>query len=119
MYLKIVSLVLIISGAVAYFYYTQNKMQQLIEQSAYQRQQNEQYKQSIEELQAAMNRQRILSEQYSEESRTAKRLADEALRVFDNHNLEFLSYAKPKLIERRVNDSTSMLFREIEDEINN
>jgi hypothetical protein len=118
MYLRIIIFVLLVSGAVGYFYYSQNKMQQLAERASRIEQQNEQYKLAISELQSAMARQRLLSEQYSEEARRAQALANEAMAVFDRHNLEFLSYAKPNLIEKRINDATDRLFREIENEIN-
>jgi formyltetrahydrofolate synthetase len=119
MYLKLTILLLFLSGAVGYFYYSQSKIEQLTALNAQVLQKNEQYKIAVDELERTMRLQKQLSEQYNEESRKSKQLANEALAVINEHNLELLSYVKPKLIERRVNRSTEQLFREIENEINN
>jgi Tfp pilus assembly protein PilO len=119
MYLKIILLALLLSGIAGYFYYSQSRIEQLNAVNAQQAQINEQYKIAVDELQKAMKIQKQLSEQYDEESRKAKQLASEALEAMNEHNLELLSYAKPKLIEKRINTATEQLFREIENEINN
>lgn len=119
MQLKLIIIGLLISAALGYFFYSQNKIEKLTTINAQLVQQNEQYKLAVNELQTAMKRQSELSVQYSEEARQAKSLANEALAAIDNNNLELLSFSKPQLIERRINSATKKLFEGIENEINN
>ncbi len=119
MQLKLIIIGLLVSAAVGYFYYTQNKIQYLTAQNAQLTQQNEQYKLAVSELESAMRRQSQLTAQYSEESRAAQKLANEALNAIDDNNLELLSFSKPGLVERRVNSATKKLFEGIENEVNN
>lgn len=119
MQLKLIIIGLLVSTALGYFYYSQTKIQNLTALNAQLTQQNEQYKLAVSELEAAMRRQAELTTQFDNQAREAKKLATEALNALDNHNLELLSFAKPKLIEKRINSATSKLFEEIENEINN
>lgn len=119
MQLKILILVLLISSAVGYFYYTQNKIQSLTAQNAKVIQQNEQYKLAVNDLQNALRRQSEASMQLDRQAREAQALADEALSAINENNLELLSYSKPGLVERRINSATKKLFEGIENEINN
>ena len=119
MQLKLIIIGLLVSAAVGYFYYTQNKIQSLTALNAQLIQQNEQYKLAVSELEGAMRRQSQMAAQYSEESREAQKLANEALASIDDNNLELLSFSKPGLVERRVNSATKKLFEGIENEVNN
>lgn len=119
MQLKLILIGLLLTSAVGYFYYTQNKIQYLTAQNAQLIQQNEQYKLAVAELENAMRKQSELSVQYNEQARAAQKLANEALSAIDDNNLELLSFAKPTLVERRINSATKKLFEGIENEINN
>ncbi len=119
MYIKFIILGLVVSACVGYFYYSQTKIQNLTALNAQLTQQNEQYKLAVSELESAMRKQAELTAQFDTQAREAKKLAAEALNALDNHNLELLSFAKPKLVERRINSATSSVFKEIENEINN
>jgi hypothetical protein len=119
MYLKIIIIGLVLFGSVGYFYYSQSQISSLIEDKAILTQKQEQYKLGIKELESAIRKQAELTRTLNEDALKAKALANEALAVIDNHNLEFLSFAKPELIEKRINSATSKVFKDIEDEINN
>jgi Tfp pilus assembly PilM family ATPase len=119
MYLKILTVIVLISICLGYFYYSQSQISSLIEDRAILTQKQEQYKLGIKELESAIRKQAELTRTLNEEALKAKALANEALAVIDKHNLEFLSFAKPELIEKRVNNATSRVFKDIEDEINN
>lgn len=119
MQLKLILIGLLLTSAVGYFYYTQNKIQYLTAQNAQLVQQNEQYKLDVAELETAMRKQSELSIQYNEQARAAQNLANEALSAIDNNNLELLSFAKPGLVEKRINSATKKLFEGVENEINN
>jgi Tfp pilus assembly PilM family ATPase len=119
MYLRIIIIGLLLSGIIGYFYYSQSEISSLIEDRAILTQKQEQYKLGIKELESAIRKQAELTRTLNEDALKAKALANEALAVIDKHNLEFLSFAKPELIEKRVNNATSRVFKDIEDEINN
>jgi len=119
MYLKIIIIGLLVSGCVGYFYYSQSKTLALTASNAKLAQQQKQYELAVSELESAMRKQAELARTLNEDALKAKALANEALAVIDKHNLEFLSFAKPELIEKRVNNATSRVFKDIEDEINN
>lgn len=119
MYLKVIAVIVLISICVGYFYYSQSQISSLIEDKAILTQKQEQYKLGIKELESAMRKQAELTRTLNEDALKARTLANEALAVIDNHNLEFLSFAKPELIERRINNATSKVFKDIEDAINN
>lgn len=119
MQLKLILIGFLVTSAIGYFYYSQNKIQSLTTLNAQLVQQNEQYKLALLEVESAMRKQSQMASQYSEQARTAQLLANEALSAIDNNNLELLSFAKPGLIEKRINDATKKLFEGIENEINN
>lgn len=119
MYLKITIIGLLLLGSVGYFYYSQSQISSLVEDKAILTQKEVQYKLGIKELESAMRKQAELTRTLNEEALKAKALANEALAVIEKHNLEFLSFAKPELIEKRINNATSKVFKDIEYEINN
>lgn len=119
MYIKFIILGLLVATCVGYFYYSQTSIRSLTALNAQLTQQNEQYKLAVSELEIAMRRQAELAAQYDTQAREAKQLAAEALNAINTHNLELLSFAKPKLIETRINNATTKLLEEIENEINN
>lgn len=119
MYMKFIIFGLIVSSCIGYFYYSQHKIESLVANNSQLIQQNEQYKLAVSELTVAMEKQKQLASQFNEEARAAKQLANEALEVLDKHNLEFLSYAKPDLIQKRINGATNKVFKDIQNEINN
>lgn len=119
MQFKLIIIALLVSSALGYFYYSQNKIQNLTALNAQLAQQNEQYKLAVTELENAMRKQSEMAIQYSEQAREAQSLANEALAAIDDNNLELLSFSKPGLVERRVNSATKKLFEGIENEVNN
>jgi hypothetical protein len=119
MYLKLMIVGILISCCLAYFYYSQSKIEDLVASNAKLVQQQQQYEIAVSELENAMRRQAQLTKKLNEDSIAAKRLANEALAAIDKHNLEFLSFAKPELIEKRINNATNKVFKDIEDAINN
>lgn len=119
MYLKLLAVILLGVSCVGYFYYSQSEISSLVADKARLEQKQEQYKLSIAELQSAMRKQAQTLRELNEESMKARLLANEALAVIDKHDLEFLSFAKPELIEKRINNATRQVFKDIEDAINN
>ena len=76
-------------------------------------------KETITLMQNSIIKQQALLITYDQTIIDTKAKYNEAMQVFEKHDLEFLSFAKPGLIENRVNKATKELFNEIESETSN
>jgi hypothetical protein len=110
---------ILVASSLGYFYYSQSQIKFLSADNARLTQIEEQYKVSVSELENVMRKQAQLLRTLNEDSIRAKLLANEALAAIEKHDLEFLSFAKPELIQKRINNATSKVFKDIENEINN
>lgn len=107
--------VLALVGA-AYFYYTDSQ-RRMAEFAA----QNAQLRQAVETLEA---RQAAILRDQAIVNREQQRLLDaldeireqasELEQIFEEHDLGSLAEARPRLIERRINDATKRIFDELE-----
>lgn len=68
---------------------------------------------TIEQLRADYSKYVQLSKELEEENRKARRDVNELREKFIDHDLTKLSIAKPKLIEKRINDGTQKVFNDI------
>ena len=115
MYYKI--LIILAGLGVAFFAYTQ--FVSLVENNAELAQQVQIQQQAIAEQQKFMARQAVNIQNLSQSLTESQQTVDQFMIIFDRHNLEALSYARPGLIERRVNDATLEVLKEIERETSN
>lgn len=115
MYYKI--LIVLAGLAAAFFAYTQ--FVGLVEDNAKLAQQVQLQQQAIVEQQKFMAKQAANIQNLSQSLTESQQTVDQFMVIFDRHNLEALSYARPGLIERRINDATLEVLKEIERETNN
>ena len=76
-------------------------------------------KEAMITLQNSVIKQQALLTTHDEEISNSRALLNAALSIFEDHDLEFLSFSKPELIESRVNAATKELFNVIEIETAN
>ena len=57
----------------------------------------------------------VINDQLNNKLKKAEEYKDELTKKLNEHNLTKLSTAKPGLIEKRVNDATTKIFKELED----
>jgi len=74
----------------------------------------EKEKESVLALQNSMAKQQSLLHTYNEIVVDTRAKYNDAVSILEKHDLEYLSYSKPNLIEPRVNKATEELFNEIE-----
>lgn len=80
------------------------------------------YENAIKSTSEAMDRMRQetdriqeINDQLNNKLKKAEEYKDELTKKLNEHNLTKLSTAKPGLIEKRVNDATTKIFKELED----
>lgn len=115
MYYKIGITLLIV--VVAFFAY--NQFVNILERNAELSQQMELQQQIIRQQSDAMTRQADNIRTLSRDLVESQQRVDSFMQVFSRNDLEALSYARPGLIERRVNDATALVLEEIERETAN
>jgi uncharacterized protein HemX len=113
--IKIALMAIIISAAVYYFKYTQEKIDTLTKQIAEYQVAKETAEKTITQLKMSAKEQKELMKNLNKNLRTAEQQNDELRELFRKHNLAKLAIKKPTLIEKRINDATQKMF----DDINN
>jgi len=80
------------------------------------------YENAIKSTSEAMDRMRQetdriqeINDQLNNKLKKAEEYKDELTKKLNDHNLTKLSTAKPGLIEKRINDATVKIFKELED----
>ena len=106
---------LIIGIFIAYFLFSQYTIKQLNIKSTELNTQIELLTNTLYENEKAIRIQKQAIEAYMSETQTSRARADEALRILEEHDLEALTTARPKLLEDKVNKATKNTFKEIED----
>lgn len=110
---KIGGVLLVISLAVAYYYYTQNKIDTLTHDVESYKGANEQSTKVINALKINSREQVKQYNQLSERLKYSQQENDRLNKLFSDHNLTELSYKKPGLIEKRINNATDKVFENI------
>lgn len=120
---KLLTLILIVSGAVGYVYYTQTQMtiaelnaqiqtqQNLL--TAYETREAEQER-TINALQENLQKTTEALNAMSSRNQEIEKEMNRYMAIFARHDLAKLAAAKPGLIETRINKGTSDVFRTIE-----
>ena len=70
---------------------------------------------TIDNLRTESERVQEINSKLQVKLQSAENYKDELVQKLNKHNLTKLSAAKPGLIEKRVNDSTTKIFKELED----
>lgn len=105
---------LTILAIVGYFTYSQNKINKLTKENAETSSVLEGYVEANNLLRSSIAMQANLLEQARESRQEAEQRANDAMRAFENSDLNFLSQRKPELIERRINEGTRNVLTQIE-----
>jgi hypothetical protein len=103
-----------ILAVVGYFTYSQNKINKLTKENAQTASVLEGYVEANNLLRSSIAMQADLLEQARNSRQQAEQRAIDALRAFENSDLNFLSQKKPELIERRINEGTRNVLTQIE-----
>jgi len=113
------TIVLFIGGVVysGYSYFQKNQQELIMLQKNITT-----YENAIKSTSEAMDRMRQetdriqeINDQLNNKLKKAEEYKDELTKKLNEHNLTKLSTAKPGLIEKRVNDATTKIFKELED----
>jgi len=70
---------------------------------------------AIDRMREESEQMQILQEKLQKDLQEAEKYQDDLQQKLNEHNLTKLSTAKPGLIEKRVNDATTKIFKELED----
>lgn len=102
-------------GAYSYFKDTQETIQALkVSVSSYENA-IKTTTETIDNLRTESERVQEINSKLQVKLQSAENYKDELVQKLNKHNLTKLSAAKPGLIEKRVNDSTTKIFKELED----
>jgi len=108
----------ILAGVVGagYLYYkdSQKKIAQLTESNAELKFTAELCEQTVDSLSKDILRTQRLVTDLEEKNKAAEEYSSELLRRLQEHDLVALTFNKPGLIEKRVNNATKKVFRDIE-----
>ena len=108
----------ILAGVVGagYLYYkdSQKKIAQLTESNAELKFTAELCERTVESLSMDILRTQRLVTDLEEKNKEAEEYSSELLRKLQEHDLVALTFSKPGLIEKRVNNATKKVFRDIE-----
>lgn len=104
-----------VAGAV-YLYYkdSQNKIAELLERNTELKVAAEICEETVDGLSEDIERTQVLVTQLEKKNVKSEQYGNELLRRLQEHDLAALTYAKPGLIEKRVNDATRKVFQDIE-----
>lgn len=115
-YWKLLAALLLLGGLVGYFYYSQNKISKLTEANVTLRVKVADAEESIKVLEANKNKQSASLNSLILDNQKANQELSRYLEIFDKHNLNKLARAKPGLIEKRINDGTKAVLKDLENE---
>ena len=117
-YLLPTILLLIVSITyVVYNYYvdTQLKIENLIKSNTVYENAVKTTNQTLEIIKKDAERMQILTNDLQNKLQDAEKYKDELTKKLNKHNLTILSQKKPGLIEKRINDASTKIFKELED----
>jgi predicted flavoprotein YhiN len=101
-------------GAHSYYKTTQEQIRQLTENNAKLEIAVETQKESMAAMELNMKVQAELTNELQKKLQESEVYKDSLISKLQKHNLAALSLKKPALIEKRINDATQKVFREIE-----
>ena len=111
---KIIIYALVISSILTYFINSQTRIETLNRENAETESVLQGYKDANNALRSSITRQAALLEEARAASAAAEQQAVDAMRAFQNSDLNYLSQNKPELIERRINEGTRNVLTQIE-----
>ena len=111
---SIVGFALLAAAIIGYFYWSQNKIENLAAQSVAFQSALEQQQQEFREMEAVVEASREERQRLQNRFNDIEASANELERLLSEHDLGNLAEERPGLIETRVNDATRELLREFE-----
>jgi septal ring factor EnvC (AmiA/AmiB activator) len=112
--LAALAITLLLSGA--YYIYSQKRIETLIENSAKLKNINLINQESIKKLENNMQTFQELNRQLQQKLQESESYGDELKKKLARTNLTILSLKKASEVEKKINDATTRLFREMEND---
>lgn len=119
MFRNIYIYMLLMCLGLSYWYYAQNKIEELTKDNTQLSIGNSAYENRIKTMSSRIQVQQEQLEYYSEVTQKNAKTIQDLETLISKHDLEFLSLKKPELIEKRVNNTTRNLFLEVDNETAN
>ena len=116
---KIIMFVIIIAACVGYFYYSQNKINDLNKNIEKYRISAQVAEKTINVLNENADKQQKLMSDLQKDLKQSEADNDKLRKLLREHDLTKLSIKKPGMIEKRINDATKKVFKDIVNISNN
>ena len=116
-FLPIILLSIVSITYLVYNYYvdTQLKIENLIKSNTVYENAVKTTNQTLEIIKKDAEKMQLLNNELQKKLQDAEKYKDELSKKLNKHNLTILSQKKPGLIEKRINDATTKIFKDLED----